>query len=118
MQKQKEMCTLTFKKTSVFYSDYLGVTQNNCAWKTCAECTKDYHCNNLSECHKNECRRMSDLVEDILKDGLRSGIPLTIEQKAQLFEVRRKLLEERANMRFRLKELDAMTPKQNVVHTI
>ena len=60
---------------------------------------------------------MSDLVEDILKDGLRSGIPLTIEQKAQLFEVRRKLLEERANMRFRLKELDAMTPKQNVVHT-
>merc|ERR1719458_1524187 len=56
---------------------------------------------------------MSDLIEDILKDGLRSGLELTIEQKAELFEIRRKMLQERSNMRFQLKELDAMTPREN-----
>ena len=38
---------------------------------------------------------------------------LTIEQKAELFEIRRKMLQERSNMRFQLKELDAMTPREN-----
>ena len=48
-----------------------------------------------------------------LKDGLRSGLELTIEQKAELFEIRRKILQERSNMRFQLKELDLMTPREN-----
>ena len=38
---------------------------------------------------------------------------MTIEQKAELFEIRRKMLQERSNMRFQLKELDAMTPREN-----
>jgi len=95
------------------WGNFLQLSSNECTWKNCAECTKDYHCNVRSECKKNKCVKMSDLIEDILKDGLRSGLELTIEQKAELFEIRRKMLQERSNMRFQQKELDAMTPREN-----
>ena len=58
---------------------------------------------------------MEDLVEHILKESLRSGLELTILQKAELFEIRRKLLQDRANMRYQLKELETMSPKQRKV---
>ena len=50
-----------------FCLDFLQLSSNECTWKNCAECTKDYHCNVRSECKKNKCVKMSDLIEDILK---------------------------------------------------
>ena len=50
-----------------FCLDFLKLSSNECTYKNCAECTKDFHCNIRDECQRNKCVKMSDLIEDILK---------------------------------------------------